>query len=480
MAENIFERKKKEVIGQPIEIFMTGKFKDGHRAKTEAFFIQPRKIEATRDHPFEYITPNGLKKYLEVVIDPVIFEDEKLAIVLARDVTRNLEMQDQIRQSQKLEAVGQLTGGVAHDLNNLLGIMVGNLELLELSVAQDEKLLMRISKVMKAVNSASDLTQKLLAVSRKKPLEVENINISELMTDVLDMLHRTIKNKINIHYQAAPKLPSISIDPNELTNALINLTVNARDAIPEGGDVFINVETVYLDEKYTNSILDTIEPGNYLLIDVSDTGTGIDKSIIDKILEPFFTTKEKGKGTGLGLAMIYAFIKQSKGHMRIYSEEGRGTSVHMYLPIQNTELVDTVNEDLIEKHEKYDLSEYRVLVVDDEPDLAEIVQAYLSLEGIECDIAYSGDQAWLKLLDGSYDVVFSDIVMPGEIDGLALYHKIKEAQLPVKVILSSGFSEEMLKKQHETDEQFIFVRKPYKRSQVIASVLKSLGIEEAE
>lgn len=478
MAENIFERTKKEVIGQPIEIFMTGEFKEGHRAKTEAFFIQPRKIEATRDHPFEYITPNGLKKYLEVVIDPVIFEDEKLAIVLARDVTRNLEMQDQIRQSQKLEAVGQLTGGVAHDLNNLLGIMVGNLELLELSTAQDEKLLMRISKVMKAVNSASELTQKLLAISRKKPLEVEKINVSELMSDVLDMLHRTIKSKINIHYQAASNLPIILVDPNELTNALINLTVNARDAMPDGGDFFINVETVYLDEKYTNSIVDTIEPGNYLLVDVTDTGTGIKKDIIDKILEPFFTTKEKGKGTGLGLAMIYGFIKQSKGHMRIYSEEGHGTSVHMYLPIQDSELIDTVNEDLVEKQKRYDLSQYRVLIVDDEPDLAEVVQAYLALEGVECDIAYSGDQAWLKLMQEPYDLVFSDIVMPGEIDGLALYHKIKEAQLPVRVILSSGFSEEMLKNQHKADEQFIFVRKPYKRSQVIASIIKSLGLKE--
>ena len=471
--QEILGMKEDELIGHPIEVFMSGRFKEQHYAKTDSFFEQPRLIEVTRERPYVYHHPNGSERYLQAKINPVQYQGQTIAIVLVKDATQSIKQEDQLRQSQKLDALGQLTGGVAHDFNNLLAVMLGNLELLEMQVQDAPKLQERIGKITNAVNTAAELTQKLLAVSRKKTLSTETIEVKPFMEGVIDMLHRTIKSGVEIQSTIESHLSNINADPHELTNALINLAINARDAMPTGGKLLIRAEQTYLDRDYIEKINDPINEGHYILISVEDNGSGIPKALIDKVLEPFFTTKPKGKGTGLGLAMIYGFIKQSHGHMRIYSEEGSGTNIHLYLPIAENQ-----EESQQHKPEIYtpaNWSQYRALVVDDEVDLAEVAATYLELTGMEVEVCHSAVAAWQLIQGGQeFDLIFSDVVMPGEFDGLGLYQRIKDRQLECKVILASGFSEEMISKQHHLDPELKFIRKPYKREQMLQAVEEAL------
>ncbi|BBP45444.1 hypothetical protein THMIRHAS_08170 [Thiosulfatimonas sediminis] len=474
-AEAIFGVDKMQLLGNPIEVLMSGHFKEMHYSKTDDFYHNPRRIEITRERPYCYKHPNGSTHFVQATINPLKTADGVIAIVLVKDVTKSLKQEDKLRQSQKLDALGQLTGGVAHDFNNLLAIMLGNLELLEMQAQGQDKLLTRITKITNAVNSAADLTQKLLTVSRRKNLSAQTVDLKTFMESTMDMLLRTIKQqKVQISYSIEDNIPAVFIDPNELTNALINLLLNARDAMPNGGKIFIRIENAYLDQDYIKSISDTIKQGKYVLISVEDNGCGIPKGLLDKVLEPFFTTKEKDKGTGLGLAMIYGFIKQSNGHMRIYSEEGSGTNIHLYLPtIENADTKVPIKHDVpVLPPENW--SNLRALVVDDEVELAEVAASYLELTGITVDVCHSADSAWQKVQQQSYDIVFSDIVMPGEMDGIDLLKKLKEQKPNTAVILTSGFSEEMLTQQYQLQEKAVFVHKPYKRDQVTDAIIKAL------
>jgi PAS domain S-box-containing protein len=471
---NILGMSDVDLIGEPIEVFMQGRFKEKHYAYTDSFFANPRKVEITREHPYVYEHPNGAKRFLQAVISPMEHDGQTLAIVLVKDVTNALKQEEHIRQSQKLDALGQLTGGVAHDFNNLLAIMLGNLELLELQTSGDIKLNERIAKITKAINTASDLTQKLLAVSRNKALSTEVIDVSDFMQDTLNMLKRTIKDGIEIHYSQQDHLEKIEIDANELTNAMINLAINARDAMPDGGSLSISVESTYLSKEYISTINENINPGNYILISFEDTGTGIPKSLIDKVIEPFFTTKPKGKGTGLGLAMIYGFIKQSHGHMRIYSEEGQGSNIRLYLPTLENEEAQT-DKASTPVFTPGNWSSLNALVIDDEEDLAEVAATYLEMSGMSVDVCHNAVSGWQAIENKSYDLVFTDIVMPGEFDGLGLYQKIQEHQLACKVVLASGFSEKMVSKKYQLGNDCAFIKKPYKRDEMLKVIDSLLG-----
>ncbi|WP_373019477.1 response regulator [Thiomicrorhabdus sp.] len=475
MIETILGIPSELLLGKEIESLMPENFRNKHRAYRQEFYRAPRRIKVTRNRPFHYQHPNGSEVLLEVLIDPFMADNEIKAITLIRDVTSHNAFEEQMRQTQKMEALGQLTGGIAHDFNNLLGIMMGNLELLEMDVEEDSKAGKRLGQVKKAAMSAADLTQKLLTISRKKSLEVEAVNLNQLLNELQDMLQRSIKDRITIKLNIEDNLPLVVVDPNELTNAIINLAVNARDAMPEGGIIFLNASEVTLSDEYTRALPEPVPSGEYVLIDITDTGSGIPKALIDKVLEPFFTTKEKGKGTGLGLAMIYGFIKQSKGHMRIYSEEGKGTSIHLYLPVneQSDKGTKAYSDHLNEGEITY-YNGLKALVVDDEPDLAEVAEAFLEKLGFECEICHSADEAKEQLQKKNYDLVFSDIVMPGDIDGLELFKIIHSDYPDTKVILTSGFSEEMLQNRHLLPENLVFVRKPYQSKGIRDAIQKAL------
>jgi nitrogen-specific signal transduction histidine kinase len=253
------------------------------------------------------------------------------AVVVYRDVTQAKETERQLRQAQKMEAVGSLTGGVAHDFNNILTVITGTIEILEEAVADKPGLAAIAKMIDEAASRGADLTQRLLAFARKQPLQPREIHLNDLVVETVKLLKPTLGEDIEVEALLKDGLPTALVDPSQLTTALLNLALNSRDAMPDGGRLLIETAHAELDEAYCRDNREA-QPGQYVMLAVSDTGTGIPKALQEKVFEPFFTTKDVGRGTGLGLSMVYGFVKQSGGHVTIYSEPGAGTSVKMYFP----------------------------------------------------------------------------------------------------------------------------------------------------
>jgi signal transduction histidine kinase len=259
--------------------------------------------------------------------------NETLEERVAHEVAERMKAEEALRQAQKMEAIGQLTGGIAHDFNNLLTIIVGNIELLQRRLPEGSDRLLRAAEhAMDATRRAATLTQRLLAFSRRQPLDPKPIDVNKLVAGMSDLLRRTLGEGVVLETVLAGGLWRSQADPNQLENAILNLAVNARDAMPDGGRLTIETANARLDEAYVQALPEPVPPGQYVLVAVSDTGMGMDKATQDKVFEPFFTTKEAGKGTGLGLSQVYGFVRQSNGHVRIYSEPGEGTTIKIYLP----------------------------------------------------------------------------------------------------------------------------------------------------
>ena len=248
-----------------------------------------------------------------------------------RDLTDRIAAEDRIRQAEKMEAVGQLTGGIAHDFNNILTVITGTIEILAEAVEKEPQLAAITRMIDEAASRGADLTQHLLAFARKQPLQPRETDVNTLIIDTAKLLRPTLGEQIEIELVFADEACLATVDPNQLATAILNLALNSRDAMPNGGKLTLETGMAFLDETYASTHGD-VRPGPYVLIAVSDTGTGIPAAILDKVFNPFFTSKAPGKGTGLGLSMVYGFVKQSAGHIMIYSEEGHGTTIKMYLP----------------------------------------------------------------------------------------------------------------------------------------------------
>ena len=257
-------------------------------------------------------------------------EIEQLVVQIV-DITERKLTTQRLHQAQKMEAIGQLTGGLAHDFNNLLTIIMGNLQLLEGKLSGDEKAVKRANEALDAARKGSDLTRQLLAFARKQDLEPQEVRVNDLVTGMEALISRTLGENVELKVDVTGGSPKVLIDPSQFESSILNLAINARDAMPNGGLLTIETQTVYLDHEYAEKHPEVV-PGHHVLVAISDTGVGMSAELLEKVFHPFFTTKEAGKGTGLGLSMVYGFIKQSGGHISIYSEVGHGTSVKMYLP----------------------------------------------------------------------------------------------------------------------------------------------------
>ena len=305
--------------------------------------------------PHRYERTQG-DKVIEAIVTPAPQEPgaPRRVIVSAHDVTERRRLEQQLHQSQKMDAVGQLTGGVAHDFNNLLTLVIGGLDIVgrQMTNLSDPLALTRIERgrdmAMQGARRAASLTTRLLAFSRQQALTPQALDANKLVADVCELLRRTLGETIVLETMLGDGLWRTYADANQLENALLNLGLNARDAMPEGGKLIIETANATLDKAYISSLGDSIEPGEFVLIAVTDTGSGMDKTTQERAFDPFFTTKEVGKGTGLGLSQVYGFARQSAGHVRIYSEIGEGTTVKLYLPrsVSETEkaLADELNQ----------------------------------------------------------------------------------------------------------------------------------------
>jgi signal transduction histidine kinase/CheY-like chemotaxis protein len=340
-----------------------------------------------------------------------------------------------LRQSQKMEAVGQLTGGVAHDFNNLLTIIIGNLGIAKRGVveARAERAL---NNALVGAERAAQLTQRLLAFSRRQPLNPRLIDVNKLVVSISDLLTRTLGENIALETVSGAGLWKVEADASELESTLLNLALNARDAMPEGGKLTIEISNAYLDDEYCRHH-EGIQPGQYVLIAVTDSGAGMSRETIDHAFEPFFTTKEAGKGTGLGLSQVYGFMKQSGGHVKIYSEPGEGTTIKLYLPRREGDEAD-ISSDSSEGSDRGQGE--TILIVEDDDGVRQYAAEIL--RDLNYQIIEAKDSATaLRLLDAEkqFDLLLTDVVLPGK-NGRELADEVERKRPEVKIIFMTGYS----------------------------------------
>jgi PAS domain S-box-containing protein len=423
-----------EIVGTRIDAWIH----EEDRASSNTLLQSLQGGKAINDIDVRVQAKDGSHRWINWTFAPA----EDVFYSVGRDVTQRKQLEEQLRQSQKMEAVGQLTGGIAHDFNNLLTGIVGSLDLLQSRMAQGR--LDRIDRYIKSAitsaNRAAALTHRLLAFARRQPLDPRPVDANRLVLSMEDLLRRTMSEAIQLRIVASDDLPLTLCDPNQLESAILNLAINARDAMPEGGTLTIETSVSKLDRIYTVSQQD-VSPGQYVAICVSDTGTGMPADVLAQAFDPFFTTKPIGEGTGLGLSMVYGFAKQSEGHVRIYSELGRGTTVKIYLPHYTGELEGEVAASGLSEVHRAEAGE-TVLVVEDEPVVRSLILEVLADLGYQALEAVDGPSG-LKVLESKQriDLLVSDVGLPG-LNGRQLADHARLMRPHLKVLFITGYAEQ--------------------------------------
>lgn len=401
--------------------------------------------------------------------------NETLEERVTHEVAERLKAEEAMRQSQKMEAIGQLTGGIAHDFNNLLTIIVGNIELMQRRLPEGADRLHRAADhAMEATRRAATLTQRLLAFSRRQPLDPKPLDANKLVAGMSDLLRRTLGEAVMLETVLGGGLWRTQADSNQLENAILNLAVNARDAMPDGGKLTIETANARLDEAYVAALVEPVPAGQYVLVAVSDTGTGMDQATMEKVFEPFFTTKDVGKGTGLGLSQVYGFVRQSNGHVRIYSELGEGTTIKIYLP----RLIGSHEEPAERPAKSPEMVKgagETILVVEDEPDL----RAY-AIEAL-CDLGYRV----LEAADGrealeavakhpEIKLLFTDVVLRGGMNGRAIADEIARLRFGLPVLFTTGYTSNAIVHHGRLDPGMHLIGKPFTYAELAAKVRRML------
>ena len=400
-------------------------------------------------------------------------------VLTISDMTKRAQSEAVLRETQKMQAIGQLTGGIAHDFNNLLTVILGNLELARLKLDPANPLAGYLERALWAAQRGSTLTAQLLAFARKQPLAPAPINLAATLPELVPLLNRTLGEHIDVRFVGSAGLWPAMADPAQLESAVLNLALNARDAMPGGGQLTIELANKVLDDGYARAHVE-VSPGDYVMVAVSDTGHGMTSDVVARVFEPFFTTKTEGRGTGLGLAMVFGFVKQSGGHAKIYSEPGEGTSVKLYLPRAigaATTLGQRSGTPTELPH-----GTATILVVEDESGVREIAVAILRSLGYRVLEAPDGDSGLLMF--GSHaaeiDMLLTDVVLPGKIRGRELAERITAIRREVRVLFMSGYTENSIVHHGRLDDGVHLLGKPFKREQLARKVADVLGTSTSQ
>ncbi|MBI1865278.1 MAG: PAS domain S-box protein [Nitrospirae bacterium] len=409
----------------------------------------------------------------ETVISPIRDADGRIAnyVAIKLDVTRERELEAQLRQSQKMEAVGRLAGGVAHDFNNMLTVITGYSEFLLKRLSESDPIRSEISAIRQAGERAAGLTRQLLAFSRRQVLAPQVLSLNKVVSEMEKMLGRLIGEDVEIIMVLGRGLSNVKADPGQIEQVVMNLAVNARDAMPEGGKLTIETADVDLSEAYVREHVGVV-PGRHVMLSVSDTGHGMDDETRSHIFEPFFTTKEVGKGTGLGLATVYGIVKQSGGHVSVYSEPGRGTAFKIYLPRAEEEA--TPGQEVVPSEELRGTE--TVLLVEDEEGVRDLASRVLRENGYTVFEAENGQTA-LDVLDrheGPVDLVLTDVVMPG-MNGFELTKRASVLRPGSDVLYMSGYTEEMIGERGLLEADIPFLPKPFTPEALLRKVREVLA-----
>jgi signal transduction histidine kinase len=398
---------------------------------------------------------------------------------LRAEALQREKIEEQLHQAQKMEAIGQLTGGVAHDFNNLLTIVVGNIDMLNRHLPSESppRLRRSIENAMEGAKRAATLTKHLLAFARRQPLEPKPTDLNKLISSMSQILGRTLGERIDIQTVLSGGLWRVEVDPNQLETAVLNLAVNARDAMTDGGKLTIETANAYLDEAYASTVAEVV-PGQYAAICVSDTGSGMSKDILDRVFEPFFTTKPVGQGTGLGLSQVYGFVKQSGGHVKIYSEPGHGTTVKIYLPRYAGAYAD---DEATPKSIPDGNAKETILVVEDEDGVREYSTEILRELGYHVIESQNGAAALRQLeLDNSIDLFFTDVGLP-DMTGRQLADEAVKRRPKLKVLFTTGYARNAIVHHGRLDADVQMIGKPFTYADLAAkirAILDDLGLPE--
>ncbi|MGD0191835.1 MAG: PAS domain S-box protein [Rhizomicrobium sp.] len=466
--EDWFAADTDEMIGKTIHDFVSEEYLAASQAARDRRAAGQFRTETTLTYP------DGNTRSVEATYIPDRGDDGTIRghYSLVVDLTVYKAAQDQLRQSQKMQAIGKLTGGVAHDFNNLLAVISGNIEMANEALAGDESGIQGLLETAgRAAERGSSLTRSLLAFSRQQPLSPQISDLNELARDTTELLRRTLPSNIEIQFVGGFGLWSAEVDPGQLQNALLNLVVNARDAMPDGGRLTIETRNARVDDDYA-AVYEELLPGQYVMLAVSDTGMGMPPDVMARVFEPFFTTKANGQGTGLGLSMVYGFAKQSGGHVAIYSEVGSGTSVKLYLPRWSGTSQETISR--ASSRAPGDESE-QVLVVEDDEDMRFIAATMLRSLGYTVLEAPNGLEA-LEILTRHEGIVLllTDVMLGDAMNGRRLAEAIKLQRPEIKVLYMSGYTEDAILHHGRLDQGVHFIQKPFRKQDLARKMRETL------
>ncbi|WP_064695763.1 hybrid sensor histidine kinase/response regulator [Rhizobium aegyptiacum] len=460
-AEKLFGYSAHEAIGQNVSMLMPSPDREAHDGYLDSYIRTGRRRIIGYGRVVVGLRKNGTTFPMELSVGEAVAGGKRIFTGFVRDLTSRHRIEAELRQSQKMEAVGQLTGGLAHDFNNLLAVISGNLEMLEASLVEPGQLSL-LREAQSAADDGARLTSQLLAFGRRQALAPKELDVGALLGEFSDLVQRTLGDSVELRTIIPGRRLTAMADKAQLQSALLNLSINARDAMPAGGRLTIEISGVEIDSDYAG-MYPAIRPGRYVLISVTDTGAGMTSEVRERAFEPFFTTKPTGSGTGLGLSMVYGFAKQSAGHLQLYSELGEGTTVRLFLPRADGGK-DSHPEEGQPEHAPSHGTE-TILVVEDDARVRRVTVSRLQTLGYAVIEATNGIDA-LKELEAGHDVavLFSDVAMPG-MNGDELARKVRERWPRVKILLTSGFSEpHSVEKEIEAGAGWL--KKPYTASEM--------------
>lgn len=463
-ATKLFQRAPEELVGQNVKILMPADLVDHHDGYM-AHHIQTgqRSIIGTgRD--VEGLRKDGTVFPLHLLVGNAEVDGQRLFVGIMHDLTNRKAAEDALARSQRLDAIGQMTGGIAHDFNNLLTVIIGNLELLEMRGADDRQLAL-IKDALEAAEMGADLTSRLMIFARKSNLKPVKADLRDVCSQTLAMLNRTLGSSYRIKTDFAGHVSPVMIDPVQLQSALMNLALNARDAMEADGELLVSIVDVTIDDTYMAQETD-IELGHYVRLSVSDNGAGMSVEAQQRAFEPFFTTKANSGGTGLGLAMVYGFVKQSGGYITLYSETGLGTSFGLYFPALSDAPYARAPDAIDDNAAPVGHGE-TVLVVEDNPKVRKLSIERIRDLGFKTVEAESGDSAYQMLKDGIHaDILFSDLVMPGALNGYDLAAIVAVEFPRISVLITSGYASDVVTDTLAHEHAFDILHKPYRQSEL--------------
>jgi PAS domain S-box-containing protein len=471
-AEKVFGWSRDEALGKVLgELIVPERNRSRHTEGLARFLRSGESAILGKRLEIEALRRDGDEIKVELSVTALFRRGGTVFNAFIRDLTEKIAAEERHRQSQKMEAVGQLVGGIAHDFNNMLTVITGTIDLLAEGVAEKPQLLSIAKLIGEAADRGAELTGHLLAFARKQPLQPRETDINDLIGAAQGLFRRSLGEQIEIEARLeADAWPSL-VDPTQLTTALLNLAINARDAMPGGGKLTLETRNVVLDETYAGANPD-VRPGNYVMIAVSDTGTGIPEAIRDRVFEPFFSTKEVGKGTGLGLSMVYGFVKQSNGNIKIYSEEGHGTTIRIYLPQSGGQPEQVAAAPLGSAIEG---GSETVLIVEDDPMVRTYVTTCLKNLGYQTLEAADAAEAMAIADRGAkFDLLFTDVIMSGAMNGRQLADEMTRRKRGVKVLFTSGYTENAIVHHGRLDPGVLLLAKPYRNADLAHMIRRAL------